>query len=97
MSGRKRREGAEPEDFVNDSSDLGEYEGDEAVMAGRKKSKGRRRRERELSPGSDEDEAGPSAERKRRKGKLSERKRIEREMDEQVPARLRGKSILFHF
>jgi hypothetical protein len=76
---------------------LGDYAGgeDEMALAGRKKAKGKRRPEKGGIGGESSDEnmeEGPSAERKRRKAKIKERKRIEREMDEQVPARLRGKS-----
>lgn len=87
--GRKRREG-EAEDFVNDSSDLGEYEEEEQRMVVRK-SKSKRRPEREASGGSEEEDE-MVVERRHRKTKMQERKRRDRELDEQVPARLRGKS-----
>ncbi|KAL3097804.1 hypothetical protein niasHS_000539 [Heterodera schachtii] len=85
---RKKREGGEAEDFVNDSSDLGEYEDEELRNAARKM-KTKKRPENEMSGGSEEDDA--TVERRQKKIKAVEKRKRDRNLDEQVPARLRGK------
>ncbi|KAL7074104.1 hypothetical protein ACQ4LE_006593 [Meloidogyne hapla] len=85
---KKRKEGGEAEDFVNDSSDLGEYEDELNATSSRRKLK-RRHRERGGEE-SEEEEDDVNASFSRRKSKMSERRRAERE-DEMVPARQRGK------
>ncbi|KAL3095727.1 hypothetical protein niasHT_024903 [Heterodera trifolii] len=78
---RKKREGGEAEDFVNDSSDLCEYEDEELRNATKK------RPEQEMSGGSEEDDA--TVERRQKKIKAVEKRKRDRNLDEQVPA-LRG-------
>uniref|UniRef100_A0A914MTH3 Uncharacterized protein n=1 Tax=Meloidogyne incognita TaxID=6306 RepID=A0A914MTH3_MELIC len=82
---KKRKEGGEAEDFVNDSSDLGEYDEELHATSSRRKLK-RRHRER----GGEESEEEEDDTNVGRKSKISERRRAERE-DEMVPARQRGK------
>uniref|UniRef100_A0A915NCG6 RNA polymerase-associated protein CTR9 n=1 Tax=Meloidogyne javanica TaxID=6303 RepID=A0A915NCG6_MELJA len=82
---KKRKEGGEAEDFVNDSSDLGEYDDELHATSSRRKLK-RRHRER----GGEESEEEEDDTNVGRKSKISERRRAERE-DEMVPARQRGK------
>ncbi|KAH7730110.1 hypothetical protein AAVH_02602 [Aphelenchoides avenae] len=80
--GRKKRE--QGEEFVNDSSDLGEYNGEPGERP-RKKLKGEKRRRRERRQGSVSSEEGGDREQARLKKK---KKRVEQE---EVPARMRGK------
>jgi len=87
---KKRKEGGEAEDFVNDSSDLGEYDDELHATSSRRKLK-RRHRERGGEE-SDEEEDDTNV---GRKSKISERRRAERE-DEMVPARQRGKSLYIY-
>lgn len=99
--GRKRRE--QGEDFVNDSSDLGEYNLEPGEQRPRKKLKvdyvvegksgdlpfqGEKRRRRERREGSVSSEEGGEREEARLKKK--KKKRVE---DEETPARMRGKSM----
>ncbi|KAI1716094.1 tetratricopeptide repeat domain-containing protein [Ditylenchus destructor] len=81
--GRKKKE--DRDEFVNDSSDLGEYDGEGGEGRKRAKDKGsRKRRERKQRGSSDEEEAGAAQKRR------TKQRREDKELDE-IPKSKRGK------
>uniref|UniRef100_A0A915CPW2 RNA polymerase-associated protein CTR9 homolog n=1 Tax=Ditylenchus dipsaci TaxID=166011 RepID=A0A915CPW2_9BILA len=87
-SGKKKRE--DRDEFVNDSSDLGEYaDGDTSKDQKRSKDKSsRKRRERQQQGSSDDENEAESSQNKRKQKK---KKVSERQEREEVSAKMRGK------
>ncbi|CAD6190371.1 unnamed protein product [Caenorhabditis auriculariae] len=100
-SGRKKKVGGDGEEFVNDSSDMGDWRGEEDGEPRERKKKdkaskkaSRKRRERrdgsQEGSGSDDDRA----ERKRRKKEAAERRKAEAKLSAKQSAKIKSRAFL---